>query len=64
MGEEMYPVCEHRNVREAFDRFFGADSGAWIESSPPGIATAATSMIRSAVRPIRAIFEMTRTATS
>jgi len=62
MGGEMYPVCEHRNVREAFDRFFGPDSGAWIESSSPGIATATTSVIRFAFRPVRAFFEMTTTS--
>jgi len=62
MGEEMYPVCEQRNVRQAFDRFYGADSGAWVDSSSSGFGSATTSVIRFAVRPIRALFELTRPA--
>lgn len=64
MGEEKYPVCEHRNVRQAFERFYGADSGAWVDSSSSGIGSATTSVIRFAIRPIRAILEMTRPTSS
>ena len=28
MDVEMYPLCEERNVPEAYRRFFGDDSGA------------------------------------
>jgi hypothetical protein len=57
MEEEKYPVCEHRNVAAAYERFFGPDSGAQFAPFSSHQVSNATNVFTFAVGRIRLLFE-------